>query len=93
MTRRFSPIPERAVYAEGARRLADSTRSLGTWPNSRGRWADAESSDWLPIMTDFMLGIAGKALLFPRLTTTEIYLNLSPGDVMRQFLEKWYPAS
>ena len=24
-----------------------------------------------------------------RLTTTEIYLNLSPEDVMREFREKW----
>ena len=32
---------------------------------------------------------ADKVLGHDRLTTTEIYLNLSPEDVVREFREKW----
>jgi hypothetical protein len=36
-----------------------------------------------------MMGTAGKISWSPRLTTTEIYLNLSPEEVLREFREKW----
>ena len=35
------------------------------------------------------LPVLQRFLMHDRLTTTEIYLNLSPKEVLREFREKW----